>query len=551
VAGLAASFGSGAMTNSIPEFETDTNCFLIIGSNTSEGHPLIATRVLKARKRGAKIIVLDPRKNQIGHWADIYYSFRPGSDVAIFNALMNVIISEGLQDAAFIAERTEDFEALKALVEEYTPEKVAEISGIPAEALREIARTYAKGKPAAIIYAMGITQHTTGVDNVKSTSNLAMLCGNMGIPGGGVNPLRGQNNVQGACDMGGLPNVFPGYQPVTSPEVVEKFAKGWGLTTDDGQQTAVHGLSSTVGLTVTEMLHATQEGKVRGLYIMGENPMVSDPDLNHVRHCLEQTEFLVVQDIFLTETARMAHVVLPGASFAEKDGTFTNTERRVQRVRQAIKPVGESKEDWVIICELAKKMGASGFDFQSAKSVMEEINKLTPSYGGITYERLEELGSLQWPCPAVDHPGTTYLHKGKFTRGLGKFFALEFKEANELPNDEYPFTLTTGRLMFHFHTGSMTRRSKKLDSEVPEAYVEINVKDAGKIGLNGNKRVRVTSRRGQIELGVRVTDDIKRGIVFIPFHFAEAAANTLTNSAIDPVAKIPEYKVCAVKVEVL
>jgi formate dehydrogenase alpha subunit len=539
VAGLAASFGSGAMTNSIPEFETDTNCFLIIGSNTSEGHPLIATRVLKAKKRGAKVIVLDPRKNQIGHWADIYYSFRSGSDVAIFNGLMNVIISEGLHDEAFIAERTEDFEALKTLVAEYTPEKVAEISGIPADGIREIARTYAKSKPAAIIYAMGITQHTTGVDNVKSTSNLAMLCGNLGIPGGGVNPLRGQNNVQGACDMGGLPNVYSGYQAVTIPEVQKKFQDAWGAAGP-----------LTVGLTVTEMLHAAQEGKVRALYVMGENPMVSDPDLNHVRQCLEQTEFLVVQDIFLTETAQLAHVVLPGASFAEKNGTFTNTERRVQRVRQAIKPVGEAKEDWVIICELAKKMGASGFDFESTKSVMEEINQLTPSYGGITYERLEELGSLQWPCPAVDHPGTPYLHKGKFSRGLGKFFALEFKEPNELPNDEFPFILTTGRLMFHFHTGSMTRRSKKLDSEVPEAYVEINATDAKNLGLNGNKHVRVTSRRGQIQLGVRVTDDIKRGTVFIPFHFAEAAANTLTNSAIDPVAKIPEYKVCAVKVEV-
>jgi len=540
VAGLAASFGSGAMTNSIPEFETDTNCFLIIGSNTSEGHPLIATRVLKAQKRGAKVIVLDPRKNQIGHWADIFYTFRPGSDVAIFNGLMNVIISEGLQDEAFIAERTEDFEALKTLVAEYTPEKVAEISGIPADGIREIARTYAKGKPAAIIYAMGITQHTTGTDNVKSTSNLAMLCGNVGIPGGGVNPLRGQNNVQGACDMGGLPNVYSGYQAVTIPEVQKKFQDAWGSAGP-----------LTVGLTVTEMLHAAQEGKVRALFVMGENPMVSDPDLNHVRHCLEQTEFLVVQDIFLTETAQMAHVVLPGVSFAEKDGTFTNTERRVQRVRQAIKPVGEAKEDWVIICELGQKMGAKGFDFQSAKAIMEEINKLTPSYGGITYERLEELGSLQWPCPAVDHPGTTYLHKGKFSRGLGKFFALDFKEPNELPNEEYPFTLTTGRLMFHFHTGSMTRRSKKLHSEVPEAYIEVNVDDAKKIGLNGHKHVRVTSRRGQIELGVRITDDIKRGIVFIPFHFAEAAANMLTNSAIDPVAKIPEYKVCAVKVEVV
>jgi predicted molibdopterin-dependent oxidoreductase YjgC len=305
-----------------------------------------------------------------------------------------------------------------------------------------------------------------------------------------------------------------------------------------------------VGLTITEMLHAAQDGKVRALYVMGENPMVSDPDINHVRHCLEQTEFLVVQDIFLTETAQLAHVVLPGASFAEKNGTFTNTERRVQRVRQAIQPVGESKADWVIICELAQKMGSQGFDFQSAKAVMEEINKLTPSYGGITYERLEDLGSLQWPCPAVDHPGTPFLHKGKFARGLGKFFALEFKEPDELPNEEFPFTLTTGRLMFHFHTGSMTRRSEKLHNEVPEAYIEVNTADAKKIGLNGHKHVRVTSRRGQIELGVRVTDDIKRGTVFIPFHFAEAAANMLTNSAIDPVAKIPEYKVCAVKAEV-
>jgi formate dehydrogenase alpha subunit len=539
VAGLAASLGSGAMTNSIPEFETDTNCFLIIGSNTSEGHPLIATRTLKAKKRGAKIIVLDPRKNQIGHWADIFYTFRPGSDAAIFNGLMNVIINENLQDEAFIAERTEDFEALKKLVAEYTPEKVAEISGVPADGIREIARTYAKGKPAAIVYAMGITQHTTGVDNVKSTSNLAMLCGNLGIPGGGVNPLRGQNNVQGACDMGGLPNVYSGYQAVTIPEVQKKFQEAWGSAGP-----------LTVGLTVTEMLHAAQEGKVRALYVMGENPMVSDPDINHVRHCLEQTEFLVVQDIFLTETAQLAHVVLPGASFAEKDGTFTNTERRVQRVRKAIQPVGDAKEDWVIICELAQKMSARGFDFQSPKAIMEEINRLTPSYGGVTYDRLEELGSLQWPCPTVDHPGTPYLHKGKFSRGLGKFFPIEFKEPNELPDDEYPYILTTGRLMFHYHTGSMTRRSEKLHSEVPEAYVEINMEDAKRIGLNGHPRVRVSSRRGQIELGVRITDDIKRGVVFIPFHFAEAAANVLTNSAIDPVAKIPEYKVCAVKVEV-
>jgi formate dehydrogenase alpha subunit len=526
------------MTNSIPEFETDTNCFLIIGSNTSEGHPLIATRILKAQKRGAKIIVLDPRKNQIGHWADIFYTFQPGTDVAIFNGLMNVIISEGLADQDFILARTEGYDEMKALVAEYTPEKVAEISGIPEDGLREIARTYASNKPAAIMYAMGITQHTTGVDNVKSTANLAMLCGNMGIPGGGVNPLRGQNNVQGACDMGGLPNVYSGYQPVAVADNQKKFEEAWGSTSHLNN-----------GLTITEMINGAGDGKVRALYIMAENPMLSDPDLNHARHCLEQAEFIVVQDIFLTETASLAHVVLPGASFAEKDGTFTGTDRRVQRVRKAVEPVGASKADWQIICLLAQKMGATGFDYATPEDIMTEISKVTPSYGGINYERLEELGSLQWPCPATDHPGTPYLHKGKFARGLGLFTAIPYKEPAELTDKEYPYTLTTGRIMFHFHTGSMTRRSEKLESEVPEAYVEINPVDAHNIGVNGHKHVRVTSRRGQIELKVRMTEHIKPGTVFIPFHFVEAAANILTNLAIDPVAKIPEYKVCAVKIE--
>ena len=526
------------MTNSIPEFENDTNCFLIIGSNTSEGHPLIATRILKAKKRGAKVIVLDPRQNQIGHWADIYYPFNPGTDVAIFNGLMNIIISEGLADEAYIAERTEGFEELKALVAEYTPEKVAEITGIPVEGLKEVARTYATQRPSAVIYAMGITQHTTGVDSVKSTANLAMLCGNMGVAGGGVNPLRGQNNVQGACDMGALPNVYSGYQPVAVPENQQKFLEAWGSTGP-----------LTVGITVTEMINLAGEGKIRALYVMAENPMISDPDLNHARECLEKAEFVVVQDIFMTETARLAHVVLPGASFAEKEGTFTNTERRVQRVRKAIEPVGGSRADWEIVCDLAKRMGAQGFDFASAEEVMQEINRVTPSYGGITYERLEELGSLQWPCPNVEHAGTPYLHKGKFTRGKGMFFALPFKQPAELPDEEFPYTLTTGRLMFHFHTGTMTRRSRKLASEVPEAYIEIHPDDAKMVGLNGKNRVRVSSRRGHIELLARVTDQIKPGIVFIPFHFAEAAANVLTNSAIDPVAKIPEYKVCAVKIE--
>ncbi len=528
------------MSNSIPEFGTETNCFFIIGSNTSEAHPLIAMHVSKGQKRGAKVIVLDPRKTQIGGWADIYCSFRPGTDVALINGLMNIIISEGLQDEAFIRERTEDFDALKELVAQYNPQKVAEICDVPVELLYEIARTYAKIKPAAILYTLGITEHVTGLDNVKSTANLAMLCGNMGIPGGGVNPLRGQNNVQGACDMGGLPNVYPGYQVVTIPEVQKKFQDAWGSTGP-----------VTVGLTSTQMLPAAGEGTIRALYIVGENPMIADPNINHVHHCLEHTEFLVVQDIFLTETARLAHVVLPGASFAEKDGTFTNTDRRVQRVRKAIDPISGSKEDWRITCEIAQKMGAKGFDFSSPKAIMEEVNRLTPAYGGITYERLEEVGWLQWPCPTVDHPGTLFLHKGKFARGLGKFFAIEFREADELPDEEYPLLLTTGRIMFHYHSGTMTRRSKKLESEAPEAYIEMHPDDARMIGLNGHKHVRVTSRRGEIELGVRITNDIRRGVVYIPFHWSEAAANYLTNNALDPVTKTPEYKVCAVKVEVV
>ena len=538
MAGLAAAFGSGAMTNSIPEFSTETQCFFITGSNTTEGHPLIASHIMRAKERGARIIVIDPRQVQIGRQADLYLRPRPGTDVAWLNGLMNVIINEELADSTFVSERTEGYDELRQVVMEYTPERVEEISGIPADDLRAAARMYATTRPAAIVYAMGITQHTTGTDNVKSCANLAMLTGNMGVLGGGVNPLRGQNNVQGACDMGGLPNVYTGYQVVTSADVQKKFQDAWGSAGP-----------LTVGLTVTEMVNAAGDGKVRALYVMGENPMLSDPDLNHARHCLEQTEFLVVQDIFLTETAELAHVVLPGTSFVEKDGTFTGTDRRVQRIRKVIEPVGEAKADWDILCLLAKQMGAAGFDFASPKDVMVEIARLTPSYAGVTYERLEELGFLQWPCPAADHPGTGYLHKGKFSRGLGHFHAIQFKEPAELPDAEYPFTLTTGRLMFQYHTGTMTRRSEKLEQEAPEAYVEMHPEDADKIGLDGQRRVRVTSRRGEIELGVRLTKRIKPGVVFIPFHFAEAAANVLTNAALDPVSKIPEYKVCAVRVE--
>jgi len=539
VAGLAAAFGSGAMTNSIPELETDTNCFLVVGSNTSETHPLIASRIYKARDRGAKLVVIDPRGTQVARMADLHLNLLPGTDVAVINGLMHVILEEGLADETFIRERTEGFEEVRKLVSRYSPEVVEKISGVPAADLRRAAIMYGSFKPAAILYAMGITQHTTGTDNVKSMANLAMLTGNLGIPGGGLNPLRGQNNVQGACDVGALPNVYPGYQSVADPAVREKFIAAWGPKD----------LDAVPGKTVTEMIDALGSGTMRALYVMAENMLVSDPDTNHVRSCLEKAEFLVVQEIFLSETAQLADVVLPGASFAEKDGSFTNTDRRVQPVRKAIAPPGSAKADWEIICDLARRMGAKGFDFASPADIMAELASVTPIYGGISLERLARLGCLQWPCPSAEHPGTAILHREKFTRGLGKFHAVEFKAAAELPDEEYPFMLSTGRTMFHFHTGTMTRRSRKLHQEMPTAYVEIHPVDAARIGLGELRQVRLRSRRGQIVVAVRITERIRPGLVFMPFHFVEAAANVLTNGALDPIAKIPELKVCAVQVE--
>ena len=539
MAGLVASFGSGSMTNSIPEFEK-AKCVLITGSNTSEAHPMIGTRLMVAKENGAKIIVVDPRSTQMSMVADIHLKQLPGTDVIWLNGMMNYIIKEGLADEKFIKERTEGFADLKKAVSKFTPEYVEKNAGIPADDFQKAAEMYGKAKSAAIVYSMGITQHTTGVDNVLSCANLAMLTGNVGRPSTGVNPLRGQNNVQGACDLGALPNVYPGYQSVADPEVKEKFEKAWGVE-----------LSDKIGLTVTELVELSASKEIKALYVMGENPLLADADINHAKEALQNLDFLVVQDIFLSETAQIADVVLPGASFAEKSGTFTATDRRVQLVNQAIEPVGDSKPDWQIIQELAGKMKADGFEFSSPQEIMEEINQLTPIYGGITYQRLAEGTVLQWPCPTEDHPGTPYLHKDKFSRGKGKFHAVAFREPAETTDKDYPLILTTGRIMFHFHTGTMSRRSEKLNQEVSEAYVEMHPDDALSIGLNGKKKVKVSSRRGEIELVARVTERIKPGVVFIPFHFAEAAANMLTNSAFDPVAKIPEYKVCAVKVEAI
>ena len=533
--GLVTTFGSGAMTNSINEIE-GADVILIIGSNTTEQHPLIGDRVLRAIRKGAKVIVVDPRQTQVAKLCSLYLMPKPGSDVALLNGMMNIIITEGLEDKEFIAERTEGFEELKKTVASYTPERSAGITGVPKESIIEAARIYAGSKKNIIIYSMGITQHTTGVDNVMSCANLAMLTGNVGKQFTGVDPLRGQNNVQGACDVGALPNVFSGYQAVTDEKIRNKFEKAWGVN-----------LPSQSGLTVVEMLDSALKGKVKAMYIMGENPMVSDPDLNHVEEALKTLDFLVVQDIFLTETASLADVVLPGVSFAEKDGTFTSTERRIQRVRKAIKPLGDSKPDWKIISELSSHIGYP-MDYESPREIMDEIARLTPIYGGISYQRLENFG-LQWPCPTPDHPGTPYLHKGSFSRGLGKFSPASYKTPAELPDVDYPFILTTGRISFHFHTGTMTRKDWALDREYPKGYAEVNSEDAKELGLRNGQTAKVISRRGEISLPIRSTETIRKGVVFIPFHFAEAAANKLTAANVDPVAKIPEYKVCAVRLE--
>jgi formate dehydrogenase alpha subunit len=536
VAGLATSFGSGSMTNSIEEI-ADARCILAIGTNTTEDHPVIALEIKKAVDKGAKLIVADPREIPLCRMAHIWLRHRPGTDVALLMGLCRVIFDEGLLDKAFVEQRCENFEEFKNALKGFNIELVSEITGVPAATIAEAARVYATNGPASILYAMGITQHSHGTDNVLAVANLAMLTGNVGKWASGVNPLRGQNNVQGACDMGALPNVFTGYQQVAGPSARSKFEAAWGCT-----------LPAEPGLVLTDMFHAMDEGKVKAAYIIGENPVLSDPDARHIKEALSKLEFLVVQDIFLTETAQLAHVVLPGASFAEKNGTFTNTERRVQRVRRAIAPLGTARPDWQIICEIARRMRSRGFEFATAADVMKEIADVTPSYGGISFARLEN-GSLQWPCPTEDHPGLQFLHEGMFSRGKGKFAALEYKPPKERPDDTYPLVLTTGRSLFHYHTGTMTRKSKGLNELKGEEEVEINPQDAKALGIADGDKVRVISRRGKVIARAKVTKNLMKGVVFMTFHFAESATNLLTNPALDPVSKIPELKFCAVRVE--
>ncbi len=536
MAGLAAAFGSGAMTNSIEEIEF-TNVILAIGTNTTENHPVLSSRVKRAVcQRNAKLIVIDPREIDLVKYATIWLRQKPGTDVVVLNGLMNVIITEDIFAKEYVKNRTEGFEALQKVVSAYTPEYVEKISGVPAEDLKTAARIYATANKASILYAMGLTQHISGTDNVKSCANLAMLCGMVGIEGGGVNPLRGQNNVQGACDMGALPNVFPAYQSVANDEARAKFEKFWNVP-----------LQGKPGKTILEMMEAAHKGEMKAIYVMGENPMVSDPDLTHVEASLKNLDLLVVQDIFMTETAAVADVVLPSACFAEKDGTFTNTERRVQRIRKAVPAPGQAKTDWQIIAELSARMGYP-MNYSSAEEIMSEINTVTPSYAGITYSRIEKEG-IQWPCPNTDHPGTRFLHSEHFSRGLGLFHAVEYVPAAEQTDDEYPIILSTGRVLYHYHTGTMTRLSKGSVERCPESLVEINPVDAEKLGIDDGQMVKVTSRRGTLEAKAKITTRSGVGTVFMNFHFHEAAVNLLTNPALDPIGKIPEYKVCAVRVE--
>jgi formate dehydrogenase alpha subunit len=536
VVGLAAAFGSGAMTNSINEFE-NADLFLVTGSNTTAQHPLIGSRIINATERGAKLLLIDPREIQLAQFADLHLRQNIGTDVAVLNGMMNIIIEEELYDKEFVETRTEGFDQLKSVVSSYTPRAVEKISGIPAHDLETAARMYATADKAMIVYCMGITQHTTGTDNVKSCANLAMLTGHIGRPSTGVNPLRGQNNVQGACDMGALPNVYSGYQPVIDPAIKKKFEDAWG----------VQGLDDKAGLTITDMIIAARTGDIRALYIMGENPMVSDPDTSHIEHALSNLEFLVVQDIFLSETASRADVVLPAASFAEREGTYSNTERRVQLSKKALSPPGLARPDWEIVCEVSRLAGYP-MNYRSPADIMKEINALTPSYAGITYQRLEKCHGIQWPCPNEEHPGTAYLHRDRFSKGLGTFLPCDFKPLAEEPDEEYDFVLTTGRIAYHFHTGTMTRRISILEREAPEPLIEINPDDAKRLGIRSNDMVELTSRRGSIRAKAEVTTRVPRRVVFSTFHFYEAPVNLLTNPAHDPVAKIPEYKGCAVKV---
>jgi formate dehydrogenase alpha subunit len=537
VAGLVTSFGSGAMTNSIREIDGAKTIF-VIGSNTTNAHPVIGQRMRRTARNGASLIVANPKEIDLVRAADLFIQHQPGSDVVLLMGMCRAIVEAELHDKEFIAEHCENFGEFLASLEHFTPEFVEKITGVPWEKIKTAAHIYATNKPSQLFYAMGITQHSHGTDNVMATANLALLTGNIGKESTGINPLRGQNNVQGACDVGGLPNVYPGYQNVTIPEIREKFERAWDAK-----------LSNEIGLTHTEIFDAIYDGKVTALYLVGENPLLTEANAKHVRASLEKLDFLVVQDLFISETAEYADVILPAASFAEKEGTFTNTERRVQRVRQALLPKGDSKPDWWIVTQIAQKMGEPGFDFNEPSEIMDEIAAVTPIYGGISFARIEEVG-LQWPCRTADDPGTPYLHKGKFSRpnGKGQFVPLKYKQSAEIADDDYPLILTTDRSLYHYHSATMTRRVEGLEQLDSNEWLKLSPEDANIFGIQDGEWVEVSSRRGMIKVRARVTDICPSGVCSMTFHFWESPTNEITNPALDPVAKIPETKVTAVRV---
>ncbi len=536
VAGLSLSFGSGAATNPFEDV-LNSDFILVWGSNAVEAHPLAGRRIAQAKMKGIPVMVVDPRYSATARLADTWVRFNPSTHIALINSMMYWIIKENLHDKEFIEKRTKGFEDLKKTVEQYADAE--KITGVPTEKVKEMARKYAAAKNAVIIYCLGITELTTGTDNVRSLGNLSMLCGNIGRPGVGVNPLRGQNNVQGACDMGAYPNVYSGYQKCESAEAREKMEKAWGVT----------GLPDWYGSTLTEQITACGDA-IKAMYIFALNPAVSYPDSNHVKRSLDKLDFLVVQDIFFTETCEYADVVLPGASFAEKDGTFTSGERRINRVRKAVNPPGDAKEDWEIFVLLAKKLGLKGFDFKSPQEIWDDVRRVTPSMAGITNARIDIPGSVHWPCPTEDHPGTPILHREKFAAadGLGTFFGIEYRPPAEVADAEYPYTLMTGRVIFHYHTRTQTDRAKVLHYEVPEGYVQINTDDAKKLGIREGEHIRIRSRRGETMPVARITDDVAPGVLYMAMHFPNGA-NNLTNTALDPMSKMPELKHCAVAVE--
>lgn len=541
VAGLATTFGSGAMTNGFDSIK-EADYIFCIGSNNMEAHPLFGRKLIQAQKNGAKLVVLDPRYTPTAKIADEYVQFKTGTDVALMNAMIKVIIDNDLQDDEFIKNRTKGFDELKETVQKYDLETVSEITHISPETIEELAIEYAKADKAAIVYSLGITEHSHGADNVMSTANLAMLTGNIGRQGTGVNPLRGQNNVQGACDMGALPSDYVGYRKVTDQETTDWFNEYYGTN-----------LPAKPGLTLVEMMNAAHSGDLKVLYIHGEDPVLSDADIKHTKEALANLDMLIVQELFMTDTAQCADVVLPAAGWGEQEGTFTNGERRVQCLHKAQEPPEGAMLDWKIMEEIAVRMGVprEKFHYESAEEIFEEIRECAPIFAGMNRERLDTPEALHWPCPSVDDPCQPLMHKDKFAHpdGLGIFQALEHRGPVEVPDEEYPLLLTTTRVLFHYHA-AMTRRCKTLDNEVKTGFIEINTEDAKELGIINNEIVKASSRRGEIEIPARVTDDIKKGIVNIPMHFTECAANMLTNSdSFDPKCKMVELKACAIKVE--